>query len=328
MALERAVWLDRRSLGAPLYTPDVKSWQEEEVRGNTRIRRHVMAYKDLRLVSESWDGPSGKGQKKHLASEADLDAYLEFPIEMDAAVLRAGLDQPIARWRQEESEFPKHLGAMMTAQGEPISTIYHMADLAELSIWSITAPHKVDELLKRLMVRSQVIYKQLLEQGVGDVFFMVGSELAAPPMVSRSTFQRWVVPYSRDLTAMVHSYGKKVIQHFHGQIKEILPDFLTMAPDALHVIEAPPIGNCTHTEAFEVLGDKIGLIGNIQYDEFRHLTPTQMDVAVRECLAECRGKRFMLSPTAGPYEEVISDRQRDNYLQFMESGWAYGTPWR
>ncbi|HEY3375861.1 MAG TPA: uroporphyrinogen decarboxylase family protein, partial [Armatimonadota bacterium] len=198
------------------------------------------------------------------------------------------------------------------------------SNLEEYAIWSLTMHDTMTRLLDRLMVRYRIIYRYLLEQRVGEVFFMVGSELASPPLVSRATFQQWVVPYSRELIALVHAYGKYVIQHYHGQIKEILPDFLTMAPDALHTIEAPPVGNCTFSEAFEIVGDRIGLIGNIQYDEFHRLTPDAMAQAVQEVLDECRGKRFMLSPTAGPYESDVTPRLHDNYLRFLETAWRDG----
>ena len=69
------------------------------------------------------------------------------------------------------------------------------------------------------------------------------------------------------------------------------------------------------------MGDRIALIGNIQYDDFLRFTPQQMIEAVQAVLAECRGKRLILSPSAGPYEEVISPRMVENYLAFLKAGW-------
>jgi hypothetical protein len=42
---------------------------------------------------------------------------------------------------------------------------------------------------------------------------------------------------------------------------------------------------------------------------------------VRKVLAECQGKRLILSPSAGPYEEELSPRQVENYLAFLQAGW-------
>jgi uroporphyrinogen-III decarboxylase len=169
------------------------------------------------------------------------------------------------------------------------------------------------------------VYRYFLERNLADVYFMVGSELASPPLVSRKTFQRWILPYATELIEMIHNHGAKVIQHYHGMIKQILPDFVSMAPDALHTIEAPPVGNCTFTEAYQIVGDKIVLIGNIQYDNFRSDTPAQMAEAVRAVLNECKGKRLILSPSAGPYEPAISERIQANYLTFMKTAWENPT---
>jgi len=323
-SLERAVYLNRRDFSVPLFTPEVVSIREEVVERQDRVQRAIYRYRDLRLTEEFRQGPDGTRQKPLLNSEGDLAAFAQFPLEQDEKRMAAALDEQIARWRVEAAEFPPHLGAMMNSLGEPVGQLYHRSNLEEYAVWSLTAPEQVEAILDALMVQSRFLYRYLFERNVGDVVFMVGSELASPPLVSRATFQRWVVPYAQELIALVHGYGKKVIQHYHGQIKEILPDFLTMAPDALHTIEAPPVGNCTLGEAFAVVGDRIGLIGNIQYDEFHRLAPDELETAVRACLDECRGQRFMLSPTAGPYETEVPPRLRENYLRFMETGWRYG----
>ena len=141
----------------------------------------------------------------------------------------------------------------------------------------------------------------------------IGSELAGPPMVSRDTFQKWIVPYGKQIVDLVRSYGKKTIMHYHGQIKEVLPDFMTMNPDGLHTIEAPPVGNCTMSQAFEITQNTMALIGNIQYDCFRSYTPNEMKTAVRELFESCGDKRLILSPTAGPFDENPPRRLFENY---------------
>jgi hypothetical protein len=94
-------------------------------------------------------------------------------------------------------------------------------------------------------------------------------------------------------------------------------------PDGLHTIEAPPVGDCTITQAREVLGNMI-LIGNIQYDDLRSQEPAGVDAMVHSAIEEAKGGRFILSPTAGPYEEAISDHMLKNYIAFIEAGIKYG----
>ena len=97
-----------------------------------------------------------------------------------------------------------------------------------------------------------------------------------------------------------------------------------MAPDALHTIEAPPTGNCTLAEAYDVIGDKIALIGNVQYDLFRSLTPVQMREEVKRVIDEVAGRRFILSPSAGPYEQTLPPHMSANYLAFLQAGADFG----
>jgi hypothetical protein len=324
-AAGRASVLNRRYFNTiPLFTPEVTHRREQLEENGVTVRRESFGFRGVELCNEIRTGPQGSTVKKMLATEEDLDTYLSFPVQTDPVAIAASLAPLANKWRQEAAEFPEEFGAMMTSLSEPVSPIYHYSDLGEFPVWSITAGDKIKQLLDRFMEHYRIVYRCMLEQDIGEVFFMTGSELAAPPMVSKTTFQQWVVPYSCELIDLIHSYGKKVIQHFHGQIHDLLPDFVKMGADAVHTIEAPPIGNCTLTQAFDVVGDRVGLIGNIQYDDFRSFTRGQMDEAVRKCLEETRGKRFMLSPTAGPFDAHISESFRDNYIQFIESGWKYG----
>lgn len=319
-----AIMLDRRPVNLCVFTPDVRITHEQVTENGGRIDRKIIAWKGESLCEEITSRADGTTVKRAIHTEQDLELFCSLPINTDEALIRQELDEWLPQLRQETAEFPLEYGAMMIDAGEPINDLYHNANLLEFPIWSLTQADQVKTFLDAQFERLNIVYTYLLEHDVADVYFMVGSELASPPMVSRKTFQNWIVPYARDLIALIHSYGKKVIQHYHGQIKTILPDFLTMAPDGLHTIEAPPVGNCTFTEAFDIVGDNMTLIGNIQYDCFRSYTPAEMEQAVKDVIDECRGQRLILSPSAGPYEDIISEQMIQNYLQFMHTGYEYG----
>ena len=209
--------------------------------------------------------------------------------------------------------------------GEPIEQLYGASNLEELAIASLAEEFNAGtvDFLERLMNVKRVVYEYTLERNLAEVYFMVGSELAAPPMFTLETFNQWIVPFAGELIEMIHASGGKVIQHFHGQVKELLPVFSAMKADALHTIEAPPIGNCTMSEAFAITGNKLTLIGNIQYDDFRSFSPAAMREAVLELLVETRGKRFILSPSAGPFDAEVSDRFLENYLTMINTAWEF-----
>ena len=315
--------LNRRGLRAPLHTAAVTSHEQELGSGDARVRRRTLRCGAINICEEHPFAPGLPG-KKLLASDEDLEAYCQLPLEQDEAVIHAALEMQLATYRREQAEFPLDCGAMMLSLGSPVNYLYHSANLEEYAIWSLTHNDLVVAWLDRVMRQMEILYRFCLERDLADVYFLVGSELASPPLVSRATFQKWVVPYESRLIALIRSYGKLAIQHYHGQIREILPDFLTMQPDGLHTVEAPPVGNCTLTQAFERTQEGIMLIGNIQYDEFRSSTPEEMRRRVREVLDEVAGRRFILSPSAGPFDPTPPARLFENYRAFIEAAGEYG----
>ena len=323
-AMEHTVMLDRRGFGLPLFTPDVAIWQEHFVDGDWQVERKYFSYGNMELYSEKRVSPDTIKIKRLIDTDEDLLTILQYPILVDEKEICGYLEKKLPHYMHEMNEFPLESGAMMLDLGEPISFLYHHANLESYALWSMVYSDEICRFLDRILEQKKVVYEYTLKKKLADVYFLVGSELASPPLVSRETFQKWVVPYAQELIALIHRYGKKAIQHYHGAIKTILPDFLTMGPDALHTIEAPPVGNCALTEAFSMVGDAIVLIGNIQYDCFRSYTSEQMRAAVQEILTECRGNRLILSPTAGPYEAEVGDRFIQNYLAFINAALEYG----
>jgi hypothetical protein len=318
-----AITLNRRNPGVPLFAPEVRAWQERGSEDGVEIEASWLEHRGRRLHAEIRRSAHGTSVKRLLCSDDDLEFFCSLPLNLDAGRIEAQLDAQWPAYRRECEEFPLELGAMMLDLGEPVVSLYQASKLEEYAIWSLTHADLISDWFERVMAQKRLVYRYFLERQAADVYFMVGSELASPPLCSRKTFRKWVVPYAQELISLVHSYGNKVIQHYHGQIRMILPDFLDMAPDALHTIEAPPVGNCTFTEAFEIVGDRIALIGNIQYDEFARMTPPEMAAATRTVLDECRGRRHILSPSAGPYEATLTPRMADNYLAFLQAAWDY-----
>jgi len=236
---QRAIMLDRRNPSHSLFSPDVRTEDEKFVEQGWQVQRRRLRYGDRQLVAETRRKGSEIATKKFLECEADLDTLLTFPLNDHP---QTELDRRADQYFAERAEFPAEYGAMMLDLGEPIGFLYHNLNLEEYALWSLSCSDKVVAFLDRAMVGYRAAYDYWLKRDAADVYFLVGSELASPPLVSRQTFQRWIVPYAQELIAMIHAHGKLAIQHYHGQIKHVLPDFLTMAPDGLHTIESPPTG--------------------------------------------------------------------------------------
>jgi hypothetical protein len=225
---------------------------------------------------------------------------------------------------KKEKEELGNRGLMMMDLGDPLTPLYHLCDAADFSLWTLTDYGTLLNFLDIMYERVYGIYKEYLENNIGDVFFIVGAEFAGPPLVSPDKFSELSVRYLKKLVELIRSYGKISIIHYHGNLYRVLDGIKEINPDGLHTIEAPPIGDCTLTQARERL-DEVVLIGNIQYDDFRRLSFDEMEVLVKKTLDEAGTGRFILSPTAGPYEPMIPDRMVNNYSAFIQAGLKYGT---
>jgi hypothetical protein len=257
---------------------------------------------------------------RFLDSVEDLETFMSLTVNDSAVGVARLLDPLLPAFLAERSRFPIDMGAMMLDLGEPIGVLYAAANLLEYPLWSLSHGARIADFLRRLQGHFLEKYRWCLDRDLADIYFLVGSELAAPPMVGPETFRAWVVPFQKELIDLVHSYGKLVITHFHGRIRDRLQDFVGLAPDGLHTIEEPPVGDCPLADALRIVDDRIALIGTVQYDDFLALQPEAMRAQVRRILREASGRRFVLSPTAGPFHPQLNDRMRDNYLAFMDEG--------
>jgi len=214
-------------------------------------------------------------------------------------------------------------GLLMMDLGDPLIPLYNLVSAENFAIWSLTDYNAMLEFTDIMYKRCLSIYKACLEKNIGDVFFIVGTEFAGPPLVSPDKFNELSVRFVKGIADLIRSYGRFSIVHYHGNLLHIASGMKKINPDGLHTIEAPPVGNCTLTQARAALENMI-LIGNIQYDDLRSQTTEGIYSLVKNAMDEAKSGRFILSPTAGPYEETIPENQINNYIAFIEAGLKYG----
>ena len=245
----------------------------------------------------------------------DLDIVLQMPFEP--------LQPDVSSYFIEKKELGDK-GLMMLDLGDPLEILYHLMSAEDFSIFSLTEYNKILEFTDIMYVRIYDWYKYFLERDVGEVFFIVGAEFAGPPLVSPNKFNELSVRYVKGLVDLVRSYGKWSIVHYHGNLFQILEGLKVVGMDGLHTIEAPPIGNCTLTQARQVLGEQTILIGNLQYDDLQNKSADEIDKAVFDIMQEGKSGKFIISPSAGPYDGKPDKKIIDNYITFIKSAIKYG----
>jgi hypothetical protein len=294
--------------------PEIKFASYEEADGNNTRSVYQMSYKDFTLKKWISRGPDGTKVKFFLDDINQLQQILEIP-HMPGR-------PDVSAYKQDKEEVGER-GLMMPDIGDPLGPLHGLMAPEDFSVASITDYDKILNFTDEMNRRSLQNYQYLLEQDIGEVFFIVGSEFAGPPLVAPSKFNDMVTRYVKGIVDLIRVYGKKSIVHYHGNLYKVLAGMKEINPDGLHTIEAPPIGDCSLSQAREALGNMV-LIGNIQYDDITRKEPTEIEEMVRVAIEAAQGGRFILSPTAGPYEAIISERTQDNYVAFVKTGLKYG----
>lgn len=276
----------------------------------------AMTYGNLRMEKGILRENHRTTMQFYVQDPDDLKEILEIPYVAPT---------PNAQQLHLEKEELGDRGLLMMDLGDALEPLYHLCSAEDFSMWTITDYDTLLEFTDVMLERSLAVYRSYLELDIADAYFIVGAEFAGPPMVSPKQFNSLCVQYVKKIVDLIHSYGKIAIVHYHGQLYQVLDGMRQVAPDGLHTIEAPPIGDCTLTQARAALGPDTVLIGNVQYDDLERQTPEEIDAMVKDVMEEGkRCGRFILSPSAGPYDPMPSSQLIQNYLAFINAGVKYG----
>ncbi|MCX7795267.1 MAG: uroporphyrinogen decarboxylase family protein [bacterium] len=310
--------LDRRNFYTGFcfsVSPEIKRAKEIIEGENEIIVKERIFYRDISLEQERViKGGRSKITEPFVKDIEDLDKILRFPYEPP---------RPDVNVFFKEKEELGDRGLMMVDIGDPLGVLFHLCSIEDFCIWSLEERERLINFLDVIYERVLDMYRYLLENNVGPVYFIVGAEFAGPPIVSPTYFSELCARYVKGIVDLIRSYGMWSIVHYHGNLKKVLEGIKYINPDGLHTVEAPPVGDCTLLEARKALGDMI-LIGNIQYDDLASLDESEVRELTKEILKEGMTGRFILSPTAGPYQESISEKMQKNYIAFIETGIDYG----
>ncbi len=263
------------------------------------------------------DGYASHATLKHwIAEEEDVARFLSLPYEP--------AKPDLAPYHSAVAELGEH-GYVLPYLDDPIGLVHALLGSETLAIWTVQAPHLLQRLLAAMAERLHAYLQALLEAGVQPVVGLQGAEAVLPPLVSPRLFDELVLRYDAPLVDLAHRYGCLVVMHCHGPLNAVLERFADMGLDALHPIEAPPMGDVTLAGAKSRIGDAVCLMGNIQIGDImereRATIVEQTRAAVR---AAAPGGGFVLTLTATPFERVLSARTRDNLQAMVEAALECG----
>ena len=249
-----------------------------------------------------------------LKDKEDVEKLLSVPYEFEKPDL-----QPFFKLRDLVGD----RGVMEVGISTPLVCVSRLFEFGQFLEWCASEREIIVRLLDTVFERIRIALEYILKEGVGPSFWFGGSEQATPPMMSPKFYDELVVAYDKRLFDLVHQYGGIVHVHCHGKVRGVLKKLVDMGADALDPVEPPPDGDVTMEEAKKITEGRLMLMGNIEFHKLEFGTPEEIDRLVYEAIVPGGKEHTMLYPTATAITS-ISDRHRDNAIQYIESGLKYG----
>ena len=111
--------------------------------------------------------------------------------------------------------------------------------------------------IKQLIHRRNMInLENMLKTRTVDLYRICGSETFTPPYLPPAYFSRFVTPYLKEITGLIHKYGGLARIHCHGKTGKVLDDIISCGADAFDPCEAPPDGDISLRGLKERAGGK------------------------------------------------------------------------
>ena len=216
-------------------------------------------------------------------------------------------------------------GIIMSDAADPAYLAMSMMEFGESMVWVMTETEHFAKTVEEIHRRNMINLENMLKSRTVDFYRICGPEYLTPPYLPPHYFRRFVTPYLREMTEMIHSYGGLVRIHSHGKIRHIIDEIISCGADALDPCEAPPDGDITLLELKERTDGKLCLFGNIQLKMLEHADTHEIRKIVRVCMDEAKdGGGYVIMPTAAPINVPLSQKTEENYRVFIDTALEYG----
>ncbi len=303
-----------------LLTAHAVQRRRETVREGDRTTSHdtfVTPKGELCCTQVTIDGIHTIWNTEHLCkSTDDVDKLLSIPYEPLTYD-----DSDFARISAETGEH----GVIMASLADPLCYAMEMMEFGEATVWALTETEHFARTVDALHERVMRNLENSLSTRTVDVYRICGAEYATPPYLPPRFFERFVEPYEREMTELIHRHGGLVRVHSHGRIGQVLDSILRIGADGLDPCETPPDGDIALGELRKRTEGRLCLFGSMQLKALEHASPDEIRAMVQGFMEAAKaGGRYVIMPTAAPINLPLSPQTEENYFVFIDTALQLG----
>lgn len=241
-----------------------------------------------------------------------MEELLDTPFEIN--------DEVVSRSAQELWDMVEQLDERVIYQffvPSPIVTISRCMTFETFLELSLTERELMLDALEEITLRQMKMVDAVAPKLPNDiVFWMGGSEQCTPPMMNPEAFDLFVEPYDSRVVNKIKEYGYAVGCHCHGKVRHAVDVMRRIGYDATEPVEPGPQGNVSMKEAFEITGNQLTLIGNLEWADLELASEETIRQKVRD-LKEVENKRLIVASSAGPIT-TVTKKLVDNHLAWLD----------
>lgn len=284
-----------------------------QINGKIATPRGQLDFKD-----EIKKGVNSYWHIKHpVNSIGDLKALAEIPFHFN----KTNITSHIKSFNKEHEKL-NNRGIMSINFPSPIVAISHSMDFENFLIFSLTEKKFMHELLEEITRRCLIIINAIFEgNNIETIVNLGGSEQCTPPLMPPDAYDEYVVPYDGKIIKSLKKYGILVNMHCHGKVSYALKKMIDIGVDSIDPVEPPPQGDVTIAEARNIVGQKLTLVGNLEFNELEHEDTSHIKKRVKEIL-KIGKKRLIISSSAGPIS-MVTQKLVNNYKEWIDTVVAY-----
>lgn len=216
-------------------------------------------------------------------------------------------------------------GIIMGSIPDPLCIAAELMEFGDFTVWAFTETDHFINTLNIIHERLMNNFQNMLAQQTVELYRIYGPEYATPPYFPPEYFNRFVTPYVKDITALIHEHDSLVRIHSHGKVGNVLDCILETGADVLEPCEAPPDGDIELHQVKEKIGRHMILMGNLQLKLLENESTSAVRETVKECMDSAKeGGRYIIMPTSAPINSPLSKKTEENYIAFFEAAHEFG----